>query len=244
MFAPPGVDSDSSSGESSYLSPQITPPRPTFWLKSLLAPARKLSKVLETSHEAEEVNELTPVQAAEADPKLRKKRVRIIVEGEEEEDEVEEDIIPTPTSSFGSPRQGVAKLTQSTPPSIKSAYLGRTAKDASTEVLTMLRKLIADSATDRQKRPRKKTGTDKRVEPFKRPDNLSNRPATLFLRSPPPPKSKRATPLPATNSTPPASSVDASTQTSHEEKRPLESRKHSNDRAYYGTYSNFWSALC
>ncbi|CAD6575334.1 MAG: hypothetical protein TREMPRED_001355 [Tremellales sp. Tagirdzhanova-0007] len=233
MFAPPGVDYDSSSGESSYLHPEKSPPRPTFSLKSLLAPARKLSKVLDTSHEAEDLNKLTPVQAAEADPALRKKRVRIVVEGDEEVDERDEDLMPTLTSPFQSPTQQAAKLPKSLPTRDTKGSLGRTAKDVSSEVLTMLQKLIADPTTDRQKRPHGKTVTDERGRPFTQLDSRSNRPATPFLRSPPPRKSKRPAPLPAASSTSHASIVDASAQTSMDEKIPPESRKQSADKAYY-----------
>lgn len=146
MYAPSGVDSDTSSGE-----PDIpdSPPKefgnkPHFSLKSLFQPARKLIDPLRKPDGADDVKQLRAVQAVEAESTPAKKRVRIVVDGEPEE----------PFKTLRSPRepmdQAFGKARLSPVIQNEATTSGPRPNESSAELLTTLRELIAESATNRQ----------------------------------------------------------------------------------------------
>lgn len=157
MYAPPGVYSDTTSGEPDFpdVPPKISPKRPTFSFKALIEqPVKTLGKLAKSHDEVEEMKGMTPVQAAEADPLpspppvTRKKKVRVMLEGEEDPDkEGVLDLLKSPIDVI-SPKQDSMRIHRSS--GLRDSLPRKKGNEVSDEVLIMLRKLITDSAAERK----------------------------------------------------------------------------------------------
>ncbi|WVQ97644.1 hypothetical protein IAU59_004758 [Kwoniella sp. CBS 9459] len=165
MYAPPGVDTSSSGEETTPPpSPEPEPIKHHFSLRSLFTSSRKSRKSKKQGPSREEIKTSTPVEAAEADPKLDtdplkpKKRVRIFAgelengakiegltdnQGEEVRDP-DPQLEPEAEQKLTSVEAVVdLPLEPSTVAVDGKALQGK--DGVAGEVLTLLRKLMADS---------------------------------------------------------------------------------------------------
>ncbi|OCF41524.1 hypothetical protein I317_04632 [Kwoniella heveanensis CBS 569] len=158
MYAPPGVDTSSSGEETTPPpSPQLEPIRHHFSFRSLFTPTKRSKR---QGPSKQEIKTSTPVEAAEADPKLDidpvepKKRVRIFA-GELEKgvkavkltDNQEEDVVdPEPETERATAVEAVVDLAPLGPStSATENEVPKGGDGTATEILTLLRRLMADS---------------------------------------------------------------------------------------------------
>ncbi|OCF37679.1 hypothetical protein I316_00806 [Kwoniella heveanensis BCC8398] len=158
MYAPPGVYTSSSGEETTPPpSPQLEPIRHHFSFRSLFTPTKRSKR---QGPSKQEIKTSTPVEAAEADPKLDtdpvepKKRVRIYA-GELEKgvkavkwtDNQGEDVVdPEPETERATAVEAVVDLAPLGPStSATENEVPKGGDGAATEILTLLRRLMADS---------------------------------------------------------------------------------------------------
>jgi hypothetical protein len=212
MFAPSGVDSDSS-GET--LTPPSSPitPRPQFSFKSLLPSRRKTIKTtdgdkLTKSEAVEKLKLQTPVEAAETfgEPigkategvlKKKKKKVRIRVEGEDEGEEGDTEMggrsgldtgdIPGSDKALGRKVSPESTISLVSPGAQGEDTTGRRPEDVAGEVLGVLRQLMAESAASRSQL-RADNDEDPEIAPISPYRSPVSKVSKLFKLSAPPPR--------------------------------------------------------
>ncbi|GFZ45494.1 hypothetical protein JCM24511_03220 [Saitozyma sp. JCM 24511] len=141
MFAPPGFDSDDSSEEETVATSPPTRPKPKFSLKAIFNPAPTLDAAdvpdRRVGRSSERKTSIDAVLHPSPAVSKLKRRVRILVKGEDHPDEndPEADLVSGHTTPDRQPESGSAELP------------GSSKTETGMEILELLRQIVAASKT-------------------------------------------------------------------------------------------------